>query len=269
MLLQLLNSRKSKFLKVHFKKFIHLLNQGSSQLQPFASRGCCIEFFRSQVSRNKLLAQKEVCCIFLVVAVGNDKFSAAICNNTTRCHSILSLAATTRLSPFPEHTLKYYTDTQGRTEKPKETCWSTKKPSGQRCVHVCTRMCVFQRDTGEHHCHIKWVRWYIWLATSAEESPIKPSVCDRGSLTVFISLSLAVRPPPSPCLPLSFCPCVHLVVHSLTWFPRKLHHPSLPGVRLISQNMEAKQVFFFLLDNICGLPANPAEEAAQLHKIAS
>lgn len=147
MSLQLLNSRKSKFLKVHFKKSIHLLNQCSLQLQPVASRGCCTEFFRSQVSRNKLLAQKEVCCNFLVAAIGNYKFSAAIWNNTTRCHSILSLPATKHLLPFPEHMLKYYTDAQGRTEKPKETHTGVQRNLQGRGVYMCARACVCSSET--------------------------------------------------------------------------------------------------------------------------
>lgn len=40
----------------------------------------------------------------------------------------------------------------------------------------------------------KWVSWYIWLVTSAEESPIKPSECDQVSPTLSTSAS---HPAPS------------------------------------------------------------------------
>lgn len=123
-------------------------------------------------------------------------------------------------------------------QKSNRTWEGTMNPWEQRCALLAHER-VFWRDTVGHCCHVKWVSYYIWLVTSAEESPINLRyVCVSGSPT-FIPSATPLQSTMSP----SFCPCVHLLVHRLS---KKLtSSPACLSSRISHcPRTQAKVVFF-------------------------
>lgn len=150
-----------------------------------------------------LAQQHEKVCV-TVTNFGFDPNIGLRGPSQTRADDKMYVKQTTKW-PLHVHGYKLTSPRDGLTQGQKDL----QSGSVSVCVCACLRGIWLVGTAVREWRSSKWVRCYIWLVTSVEESPTKCSSRDRVTHNLYFSATrFLFHPPPSLHLSLYFSPCI-------------------------------------------------------------